>query len=33
MKAVESGVAFAKSLGAKVTVVTVIEPSGVVGTD
>lgn len=33
MKAVESGIAFAKAAGAKVTVLTVIEPSGVLGTD
>jgi nucleotide-binding universal stress UspA family protein len=33
MKAVASGVAFAKAIAAKVTVLTVIEPSGVVGTD
>ena len=33
MKAVESAVAFAKATGAKVTVLTVIEPSGVLGTD
>jgi nucleotide-binding universal stress UspA family protein len=33
MKAVESGVAFAKETGAKITVLTVIEPSGVLGTD
>ena len=33
MKAVESGVAFAKVTGAKITVLTVIEPSGVLGTD
>src|SRR5262245_2104260 len=33
MKAVESGLTFAKSIGAKATVLTVIEPSGIVGTD
>jgi nucleotide-binding universal stress UspA family protein len=33
MKAVESGVALAKATGAKITVLTVIEPSGIVGTD
>lgn len=33
MKAVESGVDFAKSIGAKVTVLTVVEPAGVLGTD
>jgi nucleotide-binding universal stress UspA family protein len=33
MKAVKSGVALAKEAGAKVTVLTVIEPAGVLGTD
>jgi nucleotide-binding universal stress UspA family protein len=33
MKAVESGVTLAKATGAKITVLTVIEPSGVLGTD
>lgn len=33
MKAVESGAALAKATGAKITVLTVIEPSGIVGTD
>jgi nucleotide-binding universal stress UspA family protein len=33
MKAVKSAVAFAKATGAKITVLTVIEPSGVLGTD
>ena len=33
MKAVKSAVALAKETGAKVTVLTVIEPSGLVGTD
>src|SRR5689334_7052030 len=33
MKAVKSGMALAKEAGAKVTVLTVIEPSSVVGTD
>jgi nucleotide-binding universal stress UspA family protein len=33
MKAVKSGVALAKETGAKVTVLTVIEPAGVLGTD
>ena len=33
MKAVEKGVAFAKAIGAKLTVLTVIEPTGIVGTD
>lgn len=33
MKAVESGVALAKAIGAKITVLTVIEPSGILGTD
>jgi nucleotide-binding universal stress UspA family protein len=33
MKAVERGVAFAKAIGAKLTVLTVIEPTGVLGTD
>src|SRR5262245_28178414 len=33
MKAVNSAVSLAKGTGAKVTVVTVIEPTGVLGTD
>ena len=33
MKAVDSGVAFAKAAGAKVTLLTVVEPTGVLGTD
>jgi nucleotide-binding universal stress UspA family protein len=33
MKAVKSGVALAKDAGAKITVLTVIEPTGVLGTD
>ena len=33
MEAVQSGVALAKATGAKTTVLTVVEPSGVLGTD
>lgn len=33
MKAVKAGIAFAKATRAKVTVLTVIEPTGVLGTD
>ena len=33
MKAVASGVALAKATGAKVTLLTVVEPSGILGTD
>jgi nucleotide-binding universal stress UspA family protein len=33
MKAVKAGIAHAKTTGAKVTVLTVIEPTGVLGTD
>ena len=33
MKAVEGGIALAQATGAKITVLTIIEPSGVLGTD
>ena len=33
IKAVQSGVAFAKAMGAKLTVLTIIEPTGVLATD